>query len=83
MQNTEINDLRAIAHRVMIDSGLEPDFPPAVQQQLASRLRSLRRFAPAGLVDAGIRKMLKLDTIAAVAKYQDPSQNSSNTKREK
>lgn len=29
---------------------------------LANRLRLLRRFAPAGLVDAGIRKDLKLDT---------------------
>ena len=28
---------------------------------LASRLRWLRRFAPAGLVDAGIRKNLQLD----------------------
>ena len=34
---------------------------------LASRLRLLRRFAPAGLVDAGIRKDLRLDA-AAVAK---------------
>jgi NAD(P)-dependent dehydrogenase (short-subunit alcohol dehydrogenase family) len=30
---------------------------------LASRLRLLRRFAPAGLVDAGIRKDLRLDTV--------------------
>ena len=29
---------------------------------LANRLRLLRRFAPAGLVDAGIRKDLRLDT---------------------
>ena len=28
---------------------------------VASRLRLLRRFAPAGLVDAGIRKDLRLD----------------------
>ena len=28
---------------------------------LANRLRLLRRFAPAGLVDAGIRKDLRLD----------------------
>jgi hypothetical protein len=32
---------------------------------LAKRLRFLRRFAPAGLVDAGIRKDLRLDTAAA------------------
>jgi NAD(P)-dependent dehydrogenase (short-subunit alcohol dehydrogenase family) len=32
---------------------------------LASRLRLLRRFAPAGLVDAGIRKDLQLDALAA------------------
>jgi hypothetical protein len=30
--------------------------------KLAKRLRLLRRFAPAGLVDAGIRKDLRLDT---------------------
>ena len=32
---------------------------------LANRLRLLRRFAPAGLVDAGIRKDLRLDVSAA------------------
>ena len=32
---------------------------------LASRLRLLRRFAPAGLVDAGIRKDLQLDAVLA------------------
>jgi NAD(P)-dependent dehydrogenase (short-subunit alcohol dehydrogenase family) len=32
---------------------------------LAGRLRLLRRFAPAGLVDAGIRKDLQLDALAA------------------
>ncbi|MEO5822137.1 MAG: oxidoreductase [Vicinamibacteraceae bacterium] len=31
----------------------------------ASRLRFLRRFAPAGVLDAGIRKNLRLDAIAA------------------
>jgi NAD(P)-dependent dehydrogenase (short-subunit alcohol dehydrogenase family) len=31
---------------------------------LAKRLRLLRRFAPAGLVDAGIRKDLQLDTLS-------------------
>lgn len=34
----------------------------------ASCLRLLRRFAPAGIVDAGIRKMLKLDAVATIAK---------------
>lgn len=34
---------------------------------LAARLRLLRRFAPAGLVDAGLRKDLQLDTRQAVA----------------
>jgi NAD(P)-dependent dehydrogenase (short-subunit alcohol dehydrogenase family) len=33
---------------------------------LASRLRLLRRFAPAGLVDAGIRKDLRLDVMPGV-----------------
>jgi NAD(P)-dependent dehydrogenase (short-subunit alcohol dehydrogenase family) len=32
---------------------------------LANRLRMLRRFAPAGLVDAGIRKDLRLDVVPA------------------
>jgi NAD(P)-dependent dehydrogenase (short-subunit alcohol dehydrogenase family) len=32
---------------------------------LANRLRLLRRFAPAGLVDAGIRKDLRLDALTA------------------
>ncbi len=32
---------------------------------LASRLRLLRRFAPAGVVDAGIRKDLQLDALIA------------------
>jgi hypothetical protein len=32
---------------------------------LANRLRLLRRFAPAGLVDAGIRKDLKIDSLMA------------------
>ena len=31
----------------------------------ASRLRWLRRFAPAGLVDAGIRRNLRLDELTA------------------
>jgi NAD(P)-dependent dehydrogenase (short-subunit alcohol dehydrogenase family) len=34
---------------------------------LASRLRLLRRFAPAGVMDAGIRKDLRLDTVRAKA----------------
>lgn len=33
--------------------------------KLANRLRFLRRFAPAGLVDAGIRKDLRLDALQA------------------
>ena len=33
--------------------------------KLAKRLRLLRRFAPAGLVDAGIRKDLRLDALPA------------------
>ncbi len=32
---------------------------------VASRLRLLRRFAPAGVVDAGIRKDLQLDAVTA------------------
>jgi hypothetical protein len=33
--------------------------------RVASRVRLLRRFAPAGLVDAGIRKDLRLDALTA------------------
>jgi len=33
--------------------------------KLAGRLKLLRRFAPAGLVDAGVRKSLELDTLTA------------------
>ena len=33
--------------------------------RLANRLRWLRRFAPAGIVDAGLRKDLRLDTPGA------------------
>jgi hypothetical protein len=33
--------------------------------KLANRLRLLRRFAPAGLVDAGIRRTLQLDAPTA------------------
>jgi len=32
---------------------------------LARRLRFLRRFAPAGVVDAGIRKDLQIDALTA------------------
>ena len=32
---------------------------------LAGRLRLLRRFAPAGLIDGGIRKDLRLDALTA------------------
>ena len=35
---------------------------------LAGRLRLLRRFAPAGVLDAGIRKDLRLDAETAVAR---------------
>jgi hypothetical protein len=34
---------------------------------LANRLRLLRRFAPAGLVDAGLRKDLRLDAQSRAA----------------
>jgi hypothetical protein len=33
--------------------------------RVASRLRWLRRFAPAGVMDAGIRKDLRLDALTA------------------
>src|SRR5579859_1569355 len=36
---------------------------PYTAGAVASRLRLLRRFAPAGLVDAGIRRDLRLDTV--------------------
>jgi len=37
--------------------------------RLANRLRLLRRFAPAGVLDAGIRKDLHLDTLVAPASH--------------
>ena len=37
---------------------------------LAKRLRLLRRFAPAGLVDRGIRKDLRLDAVTASPRTQ-------------
>ena len=49
----------------------------------ASRLHLLRSFAPAGLVDAGIRKNLRLDAIAALQNNTLPGRNPSNTEREK
>jgi exoribonuclease-2 len=33
-EKNEASDLRAIAHRAMVDRGLEPDFPPDVIQQV-------------------------------------------------
>src|SRR6184192_2505172 len=45
--------------------------------KLANRLRLLRRFAPAGLVDAGIRKDLRLDALQAsrATHAKNPSAN--------
>ena len=34
--------------------------------RVASRVRLLRRFAPAGLLDSGIRKDLQLDALSAL-----------------
>jgi NAD(P)-dependent dehydrogenase (short-subunit alcohol dehydrogenase family) len=50
---------------------------------VASRLRLLRRFAPAWLVDAGIRKDLRLNAIVAIEDDKLPGRNPSNTRREK
>jgi NAD(P)-dependent dehydrogenase (short-subunit alcohol dehydrogenase family) len=58
-------DPRAVAE-VVLKAATDPN--PNVRYTpggLASRLRLLRRFAPAGLVDAGIRKDLRLDRPAA------------------
>ena len=41
----------------------------------ATRLRLLRRFAPAGIVDAGIRRSLRLDTLPAPGRARLPSGN--------
>jgi acyl dehydratase len=45
----------ALTMRLLVES----DFKPA--GGLANRLRFMRRFAPAGVLDAGIRKDLRLD----------------------
>lgn len=42
---------------------------------LAGRLRWLRRFAPAGLVDAGIRKDLRLDTLETSLRRSEVSES--------
>jgi len=47
---------------------------------LAGRLRWLRRFAPAGLVDAGIRKDLRLDTFVTSVR-RSPASVSPRTER--
>src|SRR5215468_7190721 len=36
MTSTNGPDLQSIARQVMLDHGFDPDFPPAVQQQVAS-----------------------------------------------
>jgi hypothetical protein len=45
--------------------------------RLANRLRLLRRFAPAGIVDAGIRRDLQLDAVTLpLASVQKSAQRS-------
>jgi exoribonuclease-2 len=48
--NTPHLDLQAIARNVMIEHGFEPDFPPPVQQQLATLKKSAPPVAPNGQV---------------------------------
>jgi exoribonuclease II len=54
MPTAEITDLRTIAHRVMQENGLEPDFPSDAQQQLAGIK------GPASASDKSIRDMRQL-----------------------
>src|SRR5215475_3283650 len=35
-QNVSRMDLQSVARQIMLDHGFDPDFPPAVQQQVAS-----------------------------------------------
>ena len=46
-------DLGAAARQTMIDEGFEPDFPPAVEAQMAA----LRETQPAPRVDAGVKDL--------------------------
>jgi NAD(P)-dependent dehydrogenase (short-subunit alcohol dehydrogenase family) len=70
--NKRVNEVMATAEQpgVVADTVLEaasaarPKLRYAAGR-LAKRLRLLRRFAPAGLVDAGIRKDLRLDALTA------------------
>jgi NAD(P)-dependent dehydrogenase (short-subunit alcohol dehydrogenase family) len=70
--NKRVNEVMATAEQpsVVADTVLEaanaarPKLRYAAGK-LAKRLRFLRRFAPAGLVDAGIRKDLRLDALPA------------------
>ncbi len=72
--NKRVNEVMATADRpgVVADTVLEaanaahPKIRYAAGRR-ANRLRLLRRFAPAGLVDAGIRKDLRLDASRAAA----------------
>jgi NAD(P)-dependent dehydrogenase (short-subunit alcohol dehydrogenase family) len=70
--NKRVNEVMATAEQpgVVADTVLEAASAarPKVRYaagKLANRLRFLRRFAPAGLVDAGIRKDLRLDAPTA------------------
>jgi NAD(P)-dependent dehydrogenase (short-subunit alcohol dehydrogenase family) len=70
--NKRVNEVMATAEQpgVVADTVLEAASAarPKVRYaagKLAKRLRFLRRFAPAGLVDAEIRKDLRLDALTA------------------
>src|SRR6059036_3919826 len=72
--NKRVNEVMATAEQpgVVADTVLEAASAarPKVRYaagRLAKRLRFLRRFAPAGLVDAGIRKDLRLDANGVAA----------------
>jgi NAD(P)-dependent dehydrogenase (short-subunit alcohol dehydrogenase family) len=56
---------RVVADVVLEAAGIERPKLRYTAGRVASRLRLLRRFAPAGLVDAAIRKDLQLDARAA------------------
>ena len=72
--NKRVNEVMATAEQpgVVADTVLEAASaarpkPRYAAGRLAKRLRFLRRFAPAGLVDAGIRKDLRLDANGVAA----------------
>ncbi|HSI38649.1 MAG TPA: oxidoreductase [Methylotenera sp.] len=61
------DDPKVVANVVLKAANAKHPKPRYAAGKLACRLSFLRRFAPAALVDMGIRKELKLDSLAKIA----------------